>query len=76
MRSVVRTYFPEMHAQMHSVSDSAAAQYRTEIWEREKVEAALEEALASGGWSAWVAEARRQLERERAVAQRLAEVGR
>ena len=65
-----------MHVQMHSISDAAAAQYRTEIWERERVEAALEEALAKGRWSAWVEEARRQLERERAVAQRMAEIGR
>jgi len=71
MRSIIRTSFPELHAQLHSVSDTAAAQYRTEIWDQGRVEQALEEALEKGGWRGWMEEARKQLERERAVRQRM-----
>ncbi|KAG9114442.1 hypothetical protein FRC07_007651 [Ceratobasidium sp. 392] len=68
MRSIVRSSFPQLHAQLHSVSDPATSQYyRTEIWERERVEQALEEALEKGGWKGWMEEARKQLERERAI---------
>ncbi|CAE6537877.1 unnamed protein product [Rhizoctonia solani] len=72
MRSLVRSSFPELHATLHSVPDTAA-QGRVEIWNKEQVEKALEEAYAKGGVRAWMSEARRQLERERAVAQRVAE---
>ncbi|KAG8736024.1 hypothetical protein FRC10_009874 [Ceratobasidium sp. 414] len=75
MRSLVRSSFPQLHAQLHSVSDPATSQYyRTEIWEQERVERALEDALEKGGWRGWLDEARRQLERERAVGQRMAEI--
>ncbi|QRV82013.1 transmembrane protein [Ceratobasidium sp. AG-Ba] len=77
MRSLVRSKFPQLHAELHSARDPVTADYyRTEIWERERVEKALEDALAAGGWSAWLDEARRQLERERAVKQRIADMER
>jgi hypothetical protein len=73
MRSFVRTHFPGLNAQLHSVPDTAAAQHRIEIWDSERVEKALEDAYARGGWRAWILEARRQMERERAIAQKMAE---
>ncbi|CAE6453013.1 unnamed protein product [Rhizoctonia solani] len=72
MRSLVRSSFPELHTTFHSVPDTAA-QGRVEVWDKERVENALEEAYAKGGVRAWIVEARRQLERERAVAQRVVE---
>ncbi|CUA77837.1 hypothetical protein RSOLAG22IIIB_06824 [Rhizoctonia solani] len=72
MRSLVRSSFPELHRTLHSVPDTAA-QGRVEVWDKEQLEKALEEAYAKGGARAWISEARRQLERERAVAQRVAE---
>ncbi|CUA77733.1 hypothetical protein RSOLAG22IIIB_06749 [Rhizoctonia solani] len=72
MRSLVRSSFPELHGALHSVPDTGA-QGRVEVWDKEQTEKALEEAYAKGGVRAWVSEARRQLERERAVAQRIAE---
>ncbi|KAH7345680.1 hypothetical protein B0J17DRAFT_46919 [Rhizoctonia solani] len=72
MRSFVRSSFPELHATLHSVPDTAA-QGRVEVWDKERVEKALEEAYEKGGVRAWMVEARRQLERERAVAQKVAE---
>ncbi|CAE6422836.1 unnamed protein product [Rhizoctonia solani] len=72
MRSLVRSSFPGLHTTLHSVPDTAA-QGRVEVWDKERVEKALEEAYAKGGVRAWIGEARRQLERERAVAQRVAE---
>ncbi|KAF8699819.1 hypothetical protein RHS03_06820, partial [Rhizoctonia solani] len=72
MRSLVRSSFPELNATLHSVPDTAA-QGRIEVWDKERVEKALEEAYATGGVRAWIAEARIQLERERAVAQKFAE---
>ncbi|KDN40234.1 hypothetical protein RSAG8_08297, partial [Rhizoctonia solani AG-8 WAC10335] len=72
MRSLVRSSFPGLHATLHSVPD-AAAQGRVEVWDTERVEKNLEEAYAKGGVRAWMGEARMQLERERAVAQRVAE---
>ncbi|CAE6460686.1 unnamed protein product [Rhizoctonia solani] len=72
MRSFVRSSFPELNATLHSVPDTAA-QSRVEVWDKERVDQVLEEAYAKGGVRAWVVEARRQLERERAVAQRVAE---
>ncbi|CAE6416733.1 hypothetical protein ACGC1H_002235 [Rhizoctonia solani] len=72
MRSLVRSSFPALHETLHSVPDTAA-QGHVEVWDKERVEQALEEAYATGGVGAWIGEARRQLERERAVAQRVAE---
>ncbi|CAE6429954.1 unnamed protein product [Rhizoctonia solani] len=72
MRSLVRSSFPELNATLHGVPDTAA-QGRVEVWDKERVEKALEEAYATGGVRAWIAEARIQLERERAVAQKFAE---
>ncbi|CUA77735.1 hypothetical protein RSOLAG22IIIB_06751 [Rhizoctonia solani] len=72
MRSLVHSSFPELHATLHSVPNTAA-QGRVEVWDKEQVEKALEEAYAKGGVRAWMSEARRQLERERAAAQRVAE---
>ncbi|KAJ1302092.1 hypothetical protein OPQ81_000923 [Rhizoctonia solani] len=72
MRSLIRSSFPELHTTLHSVPDTAA-QGRIEVWSKERVEQALEEAYEKGGIKAWIVEARRQLERERAVAQKIAE---
>ncbi|EUC60966.1 transmembrane protein, putative, partial [Rhizoctonia solani AG-3 Rhs1AP] len=72
MRSLVRSSFPELHETLHSVPDTTV-QGRVEVWGKERVEQALEEAYATGGVQAWIDEARRQLERERAVAQKVAE---
>ncbi|CAE6375191.1 unnamed protein product [Rhizoctonia solani] len=72
MRSLVRSSFPELHETLHSVPDTTV-QGRVEVWDKERVELALEQAYATGGVRAWIDEARRQLERERAVAQKVAE---
>ncbi|CAE6443048.1 unnamed protein product [Rhizoctonia solani] len=72
MRSLVRSSFPELHTSLHSVPDTAV-QGRAEVWDKERVEKALEDAYAKGGVGAWFVEARKQLERERAVAQKIAE---
>ena len=72
MRSLVRSSFPELHGTLHSVPD-ITAQGLVELWDQERVEKALEEAYEKGGVGAWMGEARRQLERERAVAQKVAE---
>ncbi|KAG8731389.1 hypothetical protein FRC11_004309, partial [Ceratobasidium sp. 423] len=72
MRSFVRSSFPELNATLHSVPDTAA-QGRVEVWDKQRVDKVLEEAYEKGGVRAWMVEARRQLERERAVAQKVAE---
>ncbi|CAE6375233.1 unnamed protein product [Rhizoctonia solani] len=72
MRSLVHSSFPELHETLYSAPDTAVPG-RVEVWDKERVELALEQAYALGGVRAWIDEARRQLERARAVAQRVAE---
>lgn len=69
MRTVIRDHFPVMHSRLHmpELPDSPPSPETAiveEPYSWPAAEQALETALAEGGWKAWGAEARRQLEKE------------